>query len=408
MPFSTSRCARHKVKTFLIGAVVLSLAGCVNAPKETGGSSADEEAELEALFEDFETAEPRQSSSTSAVEGGSIKPVEEVPVSSSLAQQPDTSILEEIEGQVDTGELEGDVSRVVSPEPIILSTVDLSEWEVIRGGFVGNVITGVVKENFQRPVALAARGEYVYVVDAGRNAVFRYDRTNSRLEAVLDLNGEVKGEVADIYVNPDFSFYLADPDGSRVLLYDRSGRLLQVFENRLNMAKPVAIAAMDDGHIVVADGHYDYLIEFNGAGTMVATYAGRGLEPGEFLNIMAMTAGPDGFYVGSRVGRKVQVISREGAYRYSFEEGAALFPAAIAVDEENRSYVADYMDDKIKVFDRGRMVATVGQHGVAPGQFKRITDLWLDEQFLYIADSLNGRIQIARVAAQRAVIPLSR
>lgn len=406
MPFSTSRCARHKIKTYLIGAVVLCLSGCVSAPKETAGGSADEEAELEALFEDFEAAKNPQPSTPSAVQGEPAKP----DAASSLpsTQRPDTTILEEIEGQVDTGELEGDVSSVVSPEPIILSTVDLSEWEVIRGGFVGNVITGVVQENFQRPVAVAARGEYLYVVDAGRNAVLRYDRANGRLEPVLDLNGEAKGEVADIYVNPDFSFYLADPDGSRVLLYDRAGRLLQTFENRLNMAKPVAVTVMDNGHIVVADGHYDYLIEFNSAGTMVATYAGRGLEPGEFLNIMTMTAGPDGFYVGSRVGRKVQVISREGAYRYSFEEGTALFPAAIVVDEENRSYVADYMDDKIKVFDRGRMVATVGQHGVAPGQFKRISDLWLDEQFLYIADSLNGRIQIARVAARRAVIPLSR
>lgn len=407
MPFSTSRCARHKIKTYLIGVVVLCLSGCVSAPREATDGAADEEAELEALFEDFDTVENPRPSAPSAIQSESVKPGVASPPSPSTIES-DTTILEEIEGQVDTGELEGDVSSVVSPEPIILSTVDLSEWEVIRGGFVGNALTGVVQENFLRPVAVAARGEYVYVVDAGRNAVLRYDRANGRLEAVLDLKGEARGEVADIYVNPDFSFYLADPDGSRVLLYDRSGHLLQTFQNRLNMAKPVAVVAMGNDHIVVADGHYDYLIEFNGAGTMVATYAGRGLEPGEFLNIMTMTTGPDGFYVGSRVGRKVQVISREGAYRYSFEEGTALFPAAIVVDEENRSYVADYMDDKIKVFDRGRLVAAVGQHGVAPGQFKRISDLWLDEQFLYIADSLNGRVQIARVAARRAVIPLSR
>jgi len=406
MSFSISRRTRHKIVGCLIGGV-LGLAGCSSVPSGQGSVEDDESAELASLFEDFDET-PGQST----VSGEIPSPPSSAEDSDSplplATPSKDVSFLDEIEGIVEGQELESDVSKNVSEAPIILSAVNLSDWEVIRGGTIGNALTGIVDTSFQRPVAVAARGEYVYVVDADLRSVLRYDRASGRLESVLDLNGVVQGEVADIYVNADFSFYLADPEGARVLLFDRSGRLLQTFQNRLNMARPVALVVLDDGHIVVADGYYDYLVRFNEAGTMVATYSGRGLDAGDFLNILTMAIGPDGYYVGARVGRKIQVVSLEGVYRYSFEEGAALFPSAIVVDSENRSYVSDYMDDRIKVFDRGRLVATLGRHGVGPGQFQRITDLWLDDQFLYIADSLNGRIQIARIAAQRAAIPLSR
>ncbi len=389
-----------------MGGVLSLVAGCSTSPSGQGSVEDDEAAELASLFEDFNETQPAElvdsAVESSSTDDGELRAAKVAEAGREL------SFLDEIEGLVEGQELEGDVSQNVSEAPIILSTVNLSEWEIIRGGMTGNALTGVVEVSFQRPVALAARGEYVYVVDAALKAVLRYDRASDRLESVLDLNGVVAGDASDIYVNPDFSFYLTDPDGGRVLLFDRSGRLLQTFQNRLNMARPVAVVVLDNGHIVVADGYYDYLVRFNSVGTMVATYSGRGLEPGDFLNIITMAAGPDGYYVGARVGRKIQVVSEEGVYRYSFEEGTALFPSAIVVDSENRSYVADYMDDRIKVFDRGRLVATIGRHGIGPGQFQRISDLWLDEQFLYIADSLNGRIQIARIAAQAAALPLSK
>jgi hypothetical protein len=116
-----------------------------------------------------------------------------------------------------------------------------------------------------------------------------------------------------------------------------------------------------------------------------------------------MAKGPDGFYIGSRMGRRVQVLSESGKYRYSFEEGKAVFPVAVVVDRDNRSFVADQMDGLIKVFDRGRLIATLGGVGTSEAQFKRITDLWLNDGFLYVADGLNGRIHVARLVPEKVV-----
>ena len=141
-------------------------------------------------------------------------------------------------------------------------------------------------------------------------------------------------------------------------------------------------------------------------GELVAAYGGRGSGVAEFTNITAMALGPDGFYVGSRVGRKVQVVGGGGDYLYAFEEGGAIFPAAIVVNEDNRSYVADMMDSRIKVFERGVLVSEFGSFGSGLGQFKRISDLWLEDGTLYVADSLNGRIQMAKIFDKPAsVVP---
>jgi len=45
------------------------------------------------------------------------------------------------------------------------------------------------------------------------------------------------------------------------------------------------------------------------------------------------------------------------------------------------------------------LLATVGGTGASPGRFKGITDVALESGFLYVADSLNGRIQVFKVTS---------
>ncbi len=368
MPFSSSRYSWLKIAVCLLGLVQLT--GCSGFGGLTPAGESKEAAAVADLFEEAAVTQP-----------------EEKPVSEKEA------VLESVVEEVPQSEAEQ-----MQPIPIVETPLTVYDWGVIQGGFTGNSFAGIVESAFVRPVAVAARNEYVYVVDQGLDQVLRYDRASQRLSVLLDLKSAVKGEVADIYVDKDFSFYITDTDGGRVLHYSRDGSLIRVFSDYFNLTKPVSVVLLRNGDLAVADGHYDHILRFNPFGKLIAAHGGRGAEVAQFTNIMAMAVGPDGYYVGARVGRKVQVMSLDGHYNYSFEEGKVIFPAAIVVDEYNRSYVADYMDHQIKVFDRGRLIATIGRSGSGPGQFMRVTDMWLDEDYLYIVDSLNARIQVARLA----------
>lgn len=288
--------------------------------------------------------------------------------------------------------------------------------ESIHGGTVGNAFfgTGELKPittgdtaglvriqdgRFRRPVAVAAKGQWVYVVDADQQAVFVHDRLSGRMEMLANLRGVVGADVADIFVTGDRSVYIADRFGAKVLKFGRDGRLEMTLQDDMNLRQPVAISVDETtGDVYVADGVMDHVLIFNSAGKLWRSIGGRGQGEGEFLNITAMARGPDGVYVTARLGHRAQVLSDDGEFKYAFTPETVVFPNAITVDAGNRVYVSDFFDNKLKLFERGELVASVGGTGAGPGHFKGISDVWVEGGTLYVADSLNGRIQVFRLA----------
>jgi hypothetical protein len=391
MPLRTERHSWLKIAFSLL--VAAQVAGCSTAPKQGEVAVEDEKAAAE-LSELFAGIGEETTSGEQPESAAEQKPAEKA--SAPAGEVKSMDVLDQIAAMA---------PKPALPTPGVSSNIRIYDWKVIDGAPLGNVLTGVTEHRFVRPVAVAVRSENMYVVDQGADTLYRYDLASGRLEALLDLRAEMKGEVDDIYVAKDFSFYLTDTAGARVVHYDRHGDVIQEFHDFYNLVWPVAVTELENGDVVVADGHFDHLLRFNSIGKLIAAYGGRGKGVAEFLNITTMTQGPDGYYVGARVGRRMQVLGLDGGYRYAFDEGAVVFPAAIAVDRNNRSYVADYMDNTIKVFDRGSFIGTIGGYGTMTGRFKRITDLWLDENVLYIVDSLNGRIQAARLAPEPVALP---
>ncbi len=275
-------------------------------------------------------------------------------------------------------------------------------WQIIDGGLTGgNVVTGPNQVNFLQPVAVAARGHLVYILDVGHHQMFRYDARLDRLERAMDLDGVVSGNDADLYLARDLSVFIADTDGARVLHYDLNGRLVKVIADKFNITRPVSVRVNDTtGYIFIADGNNDGVLVYNPAGLLTGAFGGRGRGEGKFTSITALAQGPKGYYIGARLGEhRVQVMDFDGSYLESLQRDTVTFPTAIAVAANGLAFVADYMADDIKVFDGDALVDVIGGHGKAPGRFSRITSLWIDEGFLYVADSLNRRIQVLSLAS---------
>ncbi len=280
-------------------------------------------------------------------------------------------------------------------------------WRTLDGGFEGGVLTGQKYVRFVRPVQVAARGNFVFVVDAGAQLLYRYDLSIDQLKVVMDLKGVTAGEVSDIYVYQDHSFLLVDPDSARVLHFNRNGRLIRVIEDSLNLIRPVAVTYDEQmGRLLIADGSSDDILVFTSTGQLQGVIGSRGLSDGRFLNITAITTGGAGIYVTARLGHRVQVMGRDGSHVDTFQPDTVVFPLAVAVDRGLNAFVSDYLDNSIKVFRDGLFLESIGGSGSGPGRFKLISDLWYDGGFLYAVDSLNGRIQILRVEMVEAEVPV--
>ncbi len=244
--------------------------------------------------------------------------------------------------------------------------------------------------NWISPVAVAGRSGFLYVVDGGRNQIFRYGLTTQEMSPFL---GIASGSVRSIAVAPDLSLYVADINSHQVSHYAVNGKLLRTFEKSHDLARPVAIV-LDDrtGELLVADGLYNHVVVFNSLGHVVSI-----LKSLETRGIDAMSAGPDGLYLLDRLGQQVVVMGRDGKDRYMIGTESLRDASAIAVDGFNRVFVASGFDNTITVYEQGNMVASFGGTGATLASFNRISGLWLDQNMLYVADSANARVLTFRV-----------
>jgi len=246
------------------------------------------------------------------------------------------------------------------------------------------VLTGHVP--FITPVAVVARNNIMYIADSGHRQVFRYDPARLSMMRFADM---ASGTASALAVGPDLSLYVAEVGTGQVMHYSWDGRPLPTFRHDTAMRQPVGIVVDEaGGQVFIADSLYNHVVVFNGLGRALNV-----LRPDEAQSIESMARGPDGLYLVDRIGRQVVVMAVDGSDLYTFGNDELKMPHAIVVDRFNRVFVSDDFDNTIKVFLDRELVATIGGGGASPATFNRIAFLSLDRNTLYVADSLNGRIQ---------------
>jgi DNA-binding beta-propeller fold protein YncE len=241
------------------------------------------------------------------------------------------------------------------------------------------------------PTRVSGNAHYLYIVDSGRRQIYQYDQAQQGMFLFADLP---KANITSITVAADLSLYVADTSSHSVLHFSSDGRLLQTFSNSRELAQPVAVATdFRTGQVIVADSLYNQIVVFDSLGRLQSI-----IRTPQTRSIAAMARGPDGFYLLDRLSRKVVVIGNDGMERSIFGSDTLKDPVAIAVDRYNRTFIGDNFDNTIKVYEQGRWRETFGGTGPTPGLFNRGNGIWVERDILYVADSLNARIQVFRIA----------
>lgn len=291
----------------------------------------------------------------------------------------------------------------------------LSAESVITGGrqsltgYLGQFSRMAIGEGeeiqFIEPVAVGGTEGLLYIVDAEPKIIYRYDLVLNEIAPIPDIAIHLKGKPGNIYVAQDRSFYIVDSIGQQVLHFSELGELKTRFQDLANLSRPVDVVVNEEtGDVLVADGSFSHIIVFNNIGKAVKSVGKRGTGPGRFRAMTAMTQGEDGLFILDRLELPVQVLTMDGEYRYSFGESDLVYPTSIAVDEDQRVFVGDRSDNTIRVYQDGLLLMTFGGGGSAPGRFRIITGLWVSGNLLYVADSLNGRVQVLRINPSAPVV----
>lgn len=233
------------------------------------------------------------------------------------------------------------------------------------------------------------------------------DRALSRPEVVWGIHGSRDGWLQKPRVaafDAEDQLYIADLT-DRIQVFDREGRFLRAWRMpALNVDGPSGLTVDRDGRVLVADTHFYRVMIYDRQGRLIKQLGDgiQGTQPGRFgypTDAVIDTAG--NFYVAEYgENDRIQVFSPDGTWLrqwggYGYEPGEFRRPRALAIDDQDRIYVADSCNHRIQVFDtQGNLLALWGERGAAPGQLSYPYDVAIGpEGNLYVCEYGNQRVQ---------------
>jgi DNA-binding beta-propeller fold protein YncE len=297
----------------------------------------------------------------------------------------------------------GDAAPVARPVPEPGNAL-LTPWLGFSGGWRADPRQALQaapvagpRLNFVQPVGVAAQGDVLIVADAGARALWRLERSRDAMATFAPFTGSGAEQGASLQLGNDFSTWLALPTEHKVVQYDGRGRVVRQWIDEANAPRPVAVAVPEDrSEVLVGDGASAQVVVFNPLGRTVRVLGGRNAHA--LQSIAGMCLGPRGLYVLDRLAQQVVVLGPAGEVVEVIGENQLVQPRAMAVDRSGRVFVSDDVDQRIRVFRGPQLLGSAGGIGAGPGRFGRIVSLAVDGNLLYVADSVNARIQVMLVA----------
>ncbi len=243
-----------------------------------------------------------------------------------------------------------------------------------------------------RPVSVAAWADYVYIADAGRQAILRYDRRRE----VFSIYYRMPITAATrIIVTAGEYVYITDPLQSRILYLDRNAHLLRKITD-FNLKQPVAIADDDSrGRILVADAFYNQILAFNKLGRLIQTLHPVDKTGAPIAGLTDMVVSGGKIYLLDRLLRQIVVTDLDGRYLQTIGRNRLQQPVAMRIDERGWIIVADAFDNSLLFFSED------GQHKISAKSESVMTmqlaGMDLHENWLYLVDVAAARIQMMKL-----------
>ena len=197
--------------------------------------------------------------------------------------------------------------------------------------------------------------------------------------------------------------YLVDMT-ARIQVFDADGHHLGGWTTpACETGKPTGLTVDHTGRLLVADTHYFRVLVYSLEGKLLATVGGTyGSGPGQFgFTTDAVLDSAGNMYVSEYgLSDRVQKFSPDGTFLLEFGghgQGPGQFvrPQNLAVDRDDRVYVADACNHRVQVFDtQGRLLRTIGRQGAGLGELSYPYDLAFNSAGeLYVCEYGNHRVQ---------------
>jgi DNA-binding beta-propeller fold protein YncE len=293
------------------------------------------------------------------------------------------------------------IQHIVTPEDVGARVSGLRRF--------ANWITGADKgkESLSKPFGVALDElDNLCITDTGANVVCYFDHKQKQWYR-WDRIGEIRFASPVAVAKRGNAIFVADSALGRVIVFDTSGKLL--FQISRGLERPSGLATSGE-RLFVADSQAHDVAIFDLQGNFISRFGGRGAGPGEFNFPTHVAADSRGqVFVTDSMNSRVQVFDTSGNFQRQFGglgDGRGHFsrPKGLATDTSGRVYVIDALFGNFQVFDPdGRLLLDVGRPGSEPGEFWLPNGIAISrDNRIFVADAYNSRIQVLKYVGRES------
>ena len=193
--------------------------------------------------------------------------------------------------------------------------------------------------------------------------------------------------------DPRHQVHVFSNDGKKLLFslgtWNESGN------DKTHFGRPQDVAWLSNGDILVADGITNSrVVKFDKRGNYLMEWGTKGKEPGQFDVVHAVAVDKnDRVYIADRSNDRIQVFTKDGKHLATWPN--LNFPNHIVITANQEVWVADNQPVRMVKFDTdGNRLYSWDADGRGPGQFEELHEFGIDlNGNWYGADNILGRSQ---------------
>ncbi len=197
--------------------------------------------------------------------------------------------------------------------------------------------------------------------------------------------------------------FIADTEAHRVLVLDRDGNTVLTWGtkgDKLGQFKyPLGIAVDEQGRVCVSDTGNNRIQVFDAAGKFLRIFGSKGSGLKQFSSPSGLAASRGLLYIADAGNSRVQILTADGIFvsqiTVKTKKDEMKEPIDVAVDLQNRIYVLDTDDNKVRVFDAaGAQINAFGSKGKGTDGFNGPESLAVDGfGMIYVSDRGNYKLK---------------
>ena len=273
-----------------------------------------------------------------------------------------------------------------------------------------------------RPVGIAVFEGRLYVTDTGNDRMVVFTSEGVFMGAGGETGNEPGNFRRPMHLNTDIqgNIYVADLLNQRIQKFSSKGEFLRVYGQQGKESG----AFMQPGGVAVNQAGELYVVEFEGHrlqklspdGAFIRQWGHTGVKgyfSSGYFNYPTDVAVADNghWFISDTFNDRVKhydpdgnLLSVWGGFMGLNTSGSfrGWFKGAYGLDvssDGRRVFVTDFGNHRVQIFGPdGAFMASFGQKGSGPGQFKQPTDVAVDENgTVFVVDYANNRIQVWKV-----------